>query len=592
MNKKKKGYESLNRIKLLMKYDSKQTLSENLSRIKEQSVVGAANYGGVIDQKYTEEKEDKNKYPNYCSSKDRAISLTGFKNEAGLEGSEALPKEFCIYKQPYPNCKLPGIEVTQLQGTKGFKVATKEKPKPKAAYLLLHKDAKIKFFDQTNIQENFRIFLENFSTQEIQKMNLEYTFNQFVRILPLGSVCQWSFGGSNYLPYMCYTPMEPNGTFEFMGFKGYINQNNEVYVNPIKPDEREPWERVIDDYGTMLQWVAVIATAISGLFCDGCTWPLFAEIALELGIGIPVGIREWEKGYEVTSVGSFMTAVLPVLKNFKQFRGIPQKHWDELTDAFANSNLTTSSTQAQWKAFYETLSDDAQLALNQIVRTDEISKARFLGKSTTELGNDIKSIYVNEIRNLLKTDPTLIRKVPLAKRLWFRELGSNLVVGVSAFMVSLLYGDKLNTVQNEKLTQEYIDKLDGVYEVIPEKLKEEMMLNMTSNPLHWEAILNDPNFQKISDNVTSEQSESLGSTLGEAFAKSLLKDTIVSNGGIYEDITPDVPSFEVIKADEKTLDSLKQNGWRMINPLTDLNTDYEGMKVINDSLYIKPLKKN
>ena len=49
-NKLQEGIESVNRIKLLMGYDMSKTLNENL---KEQSVIGAPNYGSPSKYKPT-----------------------------------------------------------------------------------------------------------------------------------------------------------------------------------------------------------------------------------------------------------------------------------------------------------------------------------------------------------------------------------------------------------------------------------------------------------------------------------------------------------------------------------------------------------
>ena len=102
-----------------------------------------------------------------------------------------------------------------------------------------------------------------------------------------------------------------------------------------------------------------MATLVAGFFTFGATWGisdlLWIEIFIEAGIGGAVAWREYEKGNNVAGTFSIVTAMLPMLKVSKWFRGIDANEFKILSETLANSGLSKTSTVKDYVEFYKDL---------------------------------------------------------------------------------------------------------------------------------------------------------------------------------------------------------------------------------------------
>ena len=590
------------RVRLLISYSLEKTLTENKEKLKEQTI----GYDFQLDRTYGDpewvEKEEQKRiekakvtypnvtYPNYCSAKEKAVPLSGYKNEYGLEGSDALLQGFCIYRQPYPNCKLPEKKMIQFVGTQ-WRVYIKEGEKPPIASILLPQNAKIEFYDSlAEVSNSFDFFLKSLKPEELKILDQKLALKLFTSIIPMGTVRNFTIGATTYNAYICYT-FPPSGRIDFMGFLGYKNEKGELYESPIRPDEREPYQKIIDEWGTIVQWTAVILTALAGMICDGCTMPILMEFLLEAGIGSAVAWREWEKGNDVAGVLSFVTGFLPLFKTIPAFRGMSPKAMKELSDSFLQSGLKSDSSIDKWVEFYRGLTPDAQLALNQMLRADDIGKNTFLGLTKENLGDDIADLVFKKFDEVIQSDPTLLRKIPFKNRLWVRELGTNAAVTVAGLIIEKIYGKELNLSQGRgNLTQELIGKLDGIYDVIPERLKQEMSVNLLENLENGKNIIEDPEMKEVVSNTEQFQSKEMTNAL-DIYWQNAQKRIYKRNNSNYVPLNQE--EVPMLQSENLTLSPQEEQEWRKRGWLSVIEGDRDiqpndSIQLINGLPWYKP----
>lgn len=578
----KKDSNIQNRSILLMNYDVSKTSKENLMEINEQILppISFVDDGRSSIEKFQEdqkeeidaEKKLQQKYPNYCSAKDKTVYPT--ENQYGLEGIDAIVEGTCAYIQPRAWCKVS------------------PRPKQKSSYILLPKDAKISFFESfVDYGDAVDIFLTHVKLANGREINRKKVIQEFIDIIPMNSVKQFQIGDSYYLPHVCFTRFG-NDTPDYMSFLGYENQKGELYESPIQKDERTPRQKFVDKYGTWIQWTVVIATALAAYACEGCTLPLTYEILIELGVGGLVGYRELEKGNNVAGYTSFIIGMLPFFKKIPWLKTFKPAVFDQLADAFKNSGLNSSSTLAQWIGWYDNLPIEPKKLLNRMLRSDYTSANTFLKMTSKELGEEISGVLRKNIQDIWKTNPEKIIKIPLFKRLWVRELGGGITVQLAGLLVSIKYGDQIDVAKSEKLTQEQKDKLDGIYAVIPERQKNEMTVNLLNNALAVDDFINDPEMKKLQNEASKLEQKKYNKAL-DIYWKNR-SDTIMKKKGlnvITLSENKDIPDVKKITTDKEGEKKYRDMGYL---PLIETKKDIsEGdiFIIINDMGWVKPLKK-
>jgi len=156
--------------------------------------------------------------------------------------------------------------------------------------------------------------------------------------------------------------------------------------------------------------VAIIGTVATAGLGAPASWAIALEILGELAINVPVGLREIEKGENISASISFLFAVLPLIKTAAGLGKISNEMAKNLSEKLAKENITNN---AEMTTFIKTLSKSEQEAMNIMLKQDP----KNLIKVTENTLN-------NEVTNWLKTNrKELLGKLPLTKREWAKSLG-------------------------------------------------------------------------------------------------------------------------------------------------------------------------
>lgn len=495
-NKLNEGELLVNRVKLLMGYDMSKTLNENTQHIFEQPDSRFMSpeereilARGVEQLKQRQAQEESEKYPNWCRYPDKALGIP--KNPQGAEGEDAIlvdkksGKRFCYYPSP-SNQKMGDISSIPIP-----------------------EDSDIAFWDIKGISDTV-----NKASKDYPKDDKKLLISNLSKVLPIGTVRQFVVGEENYLGYLSRTEGDVLWRFGY-----YRNSKTKTpYTPPEWVDERSDYQRFVDEWGLYIQLGAAAVTLIAGFFTLGSTWGvsnlLLIEIAVELGVGSAVAYREFEKGNNVSGAFSIVTSMLPMLKLSKWFRGIDGEQFKILSDAIANSGLNKSSTVKDYVAFYNGLTPDGQKIMDKLLTNDKITREALWADIKMSMDAELPKIVDNMIPKLVAKNPKLLKDIKVFERLWFRELSTNLGVGVIAVLTELGFGDQLNNKQ---------EKLDGVYQKTPKTLQKELTYNLLNNPDKSGKII-DYCESKINENALRELS------------RPILKDSVEKSEGTYTEL--------------------------------------------------------
>jgi hypothetical protein len=475
-----------------MEYDSKLTNSENINKlinsvlINEQTPVIVDIPGVENPFPLDKPKDDKDKYPNYCRYPKNAVLPT--KNSAGVSGEEALIEGFCFYS--------PGIYIPV--------------------------DSEIRFWDIDSISSAVDKHLKK-QVKKKYREDKDELIRNFSRILPIGSVASFMVGGSEYNTWVT----KPSGSpvWEFKGY--YRSEDRKPYQPPKWVDSRTNYQRFVDEYGFAIQIAAAVATAAAGVLSGGAAWVLTAEIVLELGLGVAVGLRELEKGENVSAALSFITGFLPMLKMSKLFRGIPESDFIELSKNLAGAKLTNVD---DYVTFYNELRSESQkMIMSKLLKQDEITKNLLLKELKTSMADELPKLIVKEFKNIVESNPKLLKSIPFFERLWARELTTNSFFIILGTLVNVIWGDKLNA------NAEDLKKLKGVYSVVPDELKKEIAFNLISNAEHLDKISETKSFKDIEKLMNIDKT---GTSWAKWFNTKFKKATEEA-GGSYTELPED-----------------------------------------------------
>ncbi len=573
--------DCLESILLRMNYNSKKTLLENLKFLNEQAGGAWAGTPGapvpfMSDKSYV--GEVKKVYPQYCAFPDKAV-LPKI-NKYGLKGLDAIPKNFCAYQRPSINCDIDKNVDNQ------------------ATWILLPDSSEnITFFTTyEDYASSVDLYLNELSPESKNKINRDALIEKFQQIIPLNSVKQFKLKSitedgdiveKTYLPYICYSVLIENNLPSFIGFKGFFDEQNQPFVYAEKRDRRTETEKILDEWEGVIYFAQFLVAVVATVACKGCAQALWADLIMSLGIGAAYTKRNLDKGEEVDAALAAFFAVLPGLYFFKGLKGITPKIAKELETKFARSGLKAQSSVAQYKNFTKSLSPDAQKALNNLFRNDQTLFREFI-KKWSGGGKDIVKIMNAKFAEMFVRYPKLIKQIPVRDRIWFRTIFAPAATAyVAAAGVNYKWGAQLNTVDSEKLTEEEKDKLDGIWEFIPEELKQEMVVNFFNKPENISQVINDPQWKETEQEINANAMKNLPETLNLLFAKDKVKEIFEKNGYMYEDF---MTKDQEIKLSKSELEVLKKEGWVMADEWDDESL-VDMTLFINDNLYYKIKKK-
>jgi len=427
-------------------------------------------------------RDPKTIYPNYCKYPDKTV-LPG-KNPKGASGADALPMGTCMYLAPKIDSK--------DGGSNGF---------------FVRNDAKIYFWDEKSITDWANTLSSKY------KGNSEIIKSRLVKILPTNSIRAIIQDGKQYKSRVT-RPFKKSGyNYSDWMFVGFFTKENEMYKQPNWTDERNEYQKFIDEWNFTLQIGAAIGTALLGWFTGGAAWVLALEAVLEGTVGLAVGLRDIEKGDNIGGMLNILFGFIPVAKYVPELRGVSQETLKKLGQSFKESGLTSKSTAEEFSKFYiEKLSKEEQLVLSKILKYDEYSKNTLLKNTKEAITSEMPKLVIKQFETLIKKQPDLVKKVAFWQRLWAREVG---VVGLLVVLNAVL-----ETTIGDGLTKEERDKLSGVFEILPDNLKIELALNLANNPEKTKSFVN-----KWSQTNKSDLSS-------ETYQKDIA-DTLISVGGKY-----------------------------------------------------------
>jgi hypothetical protein len=535
-NKIKNGVKSLEKIKLFMNYSLNKTLSENI--LEQENIKTKSDLMYQEWEKEQSAEKEKEKEKNKTAWKERCRypekALLPPKNNAGVEGKDALIDGFCYYPTPNKDGGISGIYIPE--------------------------DSEISWWTVEKISYAVDQHLEKYP-EEDRKTSI----SNFSKIFPLGTVFAFKVGNSTYTTWITLK----GGFWEFKYF--YNTVDRKPYEQPTWVDERTKYQKFVDEYGFAIQITAALATAIAGMMTGGVAWVLYAEIALEGGLGLAVGLRDMEKGENVSATLSFITGILPMLKLSKVFTGIPEKEFIELSKELKNAGLSSTSDVSKYVEFYNGLNPNKQKIMSKLLKQDDYFKSQLL----KSLEDELPKIVDKGLEKMVKENPKLLQSIPFFERLWVRELGSNSIFITILTLINVFYGDVLNDKD--------VERLKGVYSLVPESLKKEMAFNLLANGDKIKEIINSESFKSIEKIANTKK-------VGTNWAKwynTKLKDSITQAGGTYIELSDDtskaVQNIDKGRKDEKIF---RKQGWVPMSELKDGQEMYD-FQIINGFDWVK-----
>jgi hypothetical protein len=561
----KEGLEQKDRVLLLMNYSLDKTVSENKKTLIEQlptmsksdELKGGVAYAEKYQENEDEKEEEERVRATYdCSYPDKAIVPP-----KTLAGNSGILECCCYYKIP----------------------AIGEENKGQIRGMYIPKDSTIKFFEDFSDYET----LSNWYLGEFKKrgfdINKDWIDEQVAETFPLGTVKRiTNSDGNSYGPFVKRSKTPINGGFEKFYFIGYFtDKDRKPYPEQVIQDDRNEYQRFIDEWGGVIQWTVAGVTAIGALFSapftQGGSIALWAELMIEMGIGMAVGLREIEKGNDVAGWFSILFGGLPALKYFPQLKGVKSSTLNELSEAFAKSGLSSKSSPSQYFKFYKRLRPEARRALDLVIRGGDV-------QSASKITKNLFIQYEKGFAKMWKSSPKLFKPIEVYNRLWVRELAANLTVGLAGYLVNYFYPE-LNSVNDPKLTQEMKDKLDGVFENVPEELKKQMGHFIISNPEQAQSFLNDEEFKKGVENfknITGDHENNVSQGLIKQFGA--IMDTVAKKTGAE-------PIDISIESKTMSTKELKDQGWILLKDLNIYDSTYNKIDLINNQYWIKPIPK-
>ena len=581
-SKIEEGKEAQKRILLMMKYDTKKTLSENFlsngDLISEQGrksgmeiKLGSQPNPWVTNANLDREKEINRqnyeiRFREGCGPRgqyyDNAIEPP--KTPAGYEGI----LQCCCY---YPVPSSGKENVGSVQG------------------MYIPRNSILQFFDEKGLSDLVDGWYKEWTAEGLE-INKDWLINSVSKLFPVGTVQRIKqANGKEYSTWVVRSKRTINGGFETFYFSGYRDSQGNAFPMEVIEDDRNLYQEFIDDWGSIIQWALVLATVVSGFYTGGSSWGLTVELLAELGVGIAVGMREIEKGNTVSGYFTILMGALPALKYSDAFRGLDPKSIDNLSDAFTKSKLTPNSHVSEYVAFYNRLGKTEKETLDKLLRGgDMYGKGKLLGKLSQETAERLPNLLEDGFIKMWKQRPKLFKSIPLFERLWVRELGTNLTTAVAS-LITQYTCPQCSKANSDELTQEMKDKLDGVYENIPDELKKEMTFLLLTNPEQAQEILDSDEIKDAQNNAKSligdyndNVSKGLFHLFGNAMKNVAEKNTL--------DWQPTSDIFDSKKMSPQELEKLKKEGWIPKDSL-QLFQPYTKLDYINDVYYVLPENK-
>lgn len=394
---------------------------------------------------------------------------------------------------------------------------------------------------------------ENNIIKLLERVKTEYKDEDFKNyitdVLPPGTVASFTSKGNIYKTRLRKKDF-PGSKWRFIG---YFTKDGIQYIQPEWESKRTDYERFVDDWGVAVQFSVAIAAGmlipVAGL---GFTTSVLLELAIELVVGLPVAVREFQTNKTTSGIFSVVFSFLPLIKFSKTIKGFNALTSESLSRKFAESGLKQTSSVDEYIEFWGKLSDEEKNLLSAFLKNDE--SAELIGK---EISNQIKDELKEEIIQQMKTDISKFKEIKFWNRMTGKELKT---VGASVllyfYLVSIIGEEESEYEKNKidfinKYTSEnfQIEFAYNVFQLEKDKVKTtiDLMYNLVKNPRNRELI----------------------STEGAAknFVQLLSKYAVESNGGDFVPMvqtqSPDV-EVEILDNNFDVND-----GWKLLSEIGD-----------------------
>jgi hypothetical protein len=332
---------------------------------------------------------------------------------------------------------------------------------PGNTYIWIPKESKYRLF--TGSKDDFKYM----DWSQIKKVP---TYEQLISLLKPGTLKSFiTPTGERYF----YVPkIHP----EFGDLKpaGYKNANGEWYVSPKVEDIRTSWQKFLDDYGLPFQLVGSLLIAVLGTIAtEGlgapASWAMFFEIVGELGLNIPMAVREAQKGENISSTMSVLFAMLPMIKYGVGLGKISDQTAQILADKLAKANI---QTEKELLEFIKSLPESEKLAMNMVLKQDP----KNLKKISEQMVNQ------ETLKFLQNNRKNILGKLPLTSREWAKSLGVDILT-VGPLMAYKFW-------KGENLKPEEARKLNGFILSFPKQSQQEVVEALISDPKLVEQAIN------------------------------------------------------------------------------------------------------
>jgi metal-sulfur cluster biosynthetic enzyme len=431
----------------LMGFDRSKTL---LEQKPDKFMPGQPDNPMNIENSYEVDCKDKedfiDTYPNCCKYKE--ISILPPEGKEWINFNEEKKLGYC-----YVNTKIPGVGLNvSNDDTLTFATQTtqQEMVEKLVAYYVADdfKMYRQQIGDIFTVSETFKQ-IEKSNQEDSEDVKIDILTEYFSKLVgtyfPINSVVRIETKeGNGYSASLVFDDTNNEFRFDY-----WYDQDGQPYKQASWQDNRNQYQKFIDDYGVAVQLGVLLGASILTIATEGATSALLFEIAAELGVGAAIAQRDFEKGDNIMGWVNLLSGGVSALKFMKYFRGISKADLDATVNALKNSGLPENASKEQVMEFLKTIKDPKITnVINKASKLDDYS----MNTLKSDLAQDMTASNVlKEMKEIIKADPKIIGNVKFFERLWVLDLKRQLgfmFAGVALNMTPL--ADVLNNTEKQK----------------------------------------------------------------------------------------------------------------------------------------------
>jgi hypothetical protein len=511
------------------------------------------------------EKYFRNSYPDCCKYPNLA-KFTSFSDEKALPFKNGTG--WCFYRDSRGfDLYVPSGADLTFSNENFYNTLTEK-------FLEIFK-SDIKLFYQTIWNSvDFKRVLQNIESNYVSLTSEEkrdsainiYVRQRVEQLLPVGSIIKIDV---NEGLYVFDVNLYVDEVTSDLMFDWYYEQNGKQYDQPKSVDLRTDYQKIVDEWGMWIQMAVLIAASVMSGFAAAPAWALWLEVGLELGTGLLLAKRDFEKGDNIMGVVNILSGGLSALKFIPAFRGISSEVAKRAALALKNSGLKETSNAKDYLKFIKKLKKtdpEAAQVLNKMAKFDDYTKNLI----QNELPKRISKEIIDNVKTAITKNPKLLGDVKFWDRLWAMDLKRQL--GAVAIGVALDFSP-LGKILNNEEKQKY----EWILNNIPDYSRKNYDFNAANNPEIQKEIIND---------FANDLIEKCKNITEEDIQKGLLaiqEIKIKEKSGRYEETNSDI---------QKTTETLLKEGFIEITNIQETDFDLvEHFEVSTDGKYFIKNKK-